>query len=199
MTNRSPNLIDERQSVLLIIDVQEKLIPVIHDHQRIVWNASRLLQAASTLDIPVAVTEQYPQGLGQSVEPFQDPQLTRFEKTTFSAQGAEGLGAWLAETKRKQLIVAGVEAHVCVLQSMLDFANESWQVFGVQDAMGSRRPEDKSVAIERARQSGVNLVTTESVLFEWCVDAKAEAFKTIRQLVKNTAPTESQNVIGFSK
>src|SRR5690349_19557029 len=144
-------------AVLLLIDLQERLMPVIADHEVVVARAVRLAEAATLLDVPVRATEQNPAALGRTVPPL-------------SAEG--------------EIVVAGVEAHVCVLQTVLDLLDAGRRVVWAADATGSRDPADREVAIDRARRHGAEIVTSEMVLFEWLRDAKHPKFREVHKLVK---------------
>ncbi|MCI0400560.1 MAG: isochorismatase family protein [Gammaproteobacteria bacterium] len=154
---------------------------------RVKRNVEILTQAAQLLSVPVIVTEQYPEGLGP-VEPDIAKHLPndalRFEKTRFSCCGAEGFTQSVADSKRRQAILTGMEAHVCVLQTAIDLHTSGLEVFVVADAVCSRKREDYENALLRMQQAGIMLVNTESVVFEWLRDARHEHFKTISALIR---------------
>lgn len=188
---RSPDLLSASESLLLIVDVQERLLPHIAHGAAVTENAVRLLRAADLFGVPVTVTEQYPRGLGQTVSDLADilkeaagAPVARAEKLRFSAAEATG---WPAAGERQdgrhQVVVAGVETHVCVLQTTLDLLSQGYRVFVAADATGSRREFDRDIALNRLRDGGATVTTTESVLFEWCEAAGTEAFKWVRELV----------------
>jgi nicotinamidase-related amidase len=165
-------------AVLLLIDLQERLMPVIADHETIVARTVRLAEAATLLDVPVLATEQHPKGLGPTVPPLAGYPQAVMAKTAFSAAGDPAF-AELLPAGTGQVVVAGVEAHVCVLQTVLDLLAAGRRVAWVADATGSRDPADRTAAIERARQHGAEIVTSEMVLFEWLRDAKHPSFKQV--------------------
>ena len=172
-------------AALLLIDLQQRLVPVIHDHEAVVARAVRLAEAATLLDVPVRVTEQNPAGLGPTVAPLSCYPQAVMAKTTFSAVGDPGFAALLpAERAGGEVVVAGVEAHVCVLQTVLDLLAAGRRVVWVADATGSRDPADREVAIDRARRHGAEIVTSEMVLFEWLRDARHPKFREVHKLVK---------------
>ncbi len=175
-------LLTAEGAVLLLIDLQERLMPVIHDHQAVVARAVRLAEAAALLDVPVRATEQNPAGLGPTVPPLAAYPQAVLAKTTFSAAGDPGFPA-LLPAGSGEIVVAGCEAHVCVLQTVLDLLAAGRRVNWAADATGSRDPADQAAAIDRARQHGAEIVTSEMVLFEWLRDAKHPSFKPIHSLL----------------
>lgn len=186
---RSPQLLDRQRSALLVVDVQIKLLPKILDHERLLWNISRLCRGATALEVPLAGTEQYPQGLGATAAEIADLLPPRQEKLAFSAAAVRPVISEFAERGIGQLVVCGIETHVCILQSALDLASEGFDVYVVSDAVGARGAHDHAVALGRMRDHGLSVVTTEGVLFEWCQTAADPGFKTIRALVQETGPT----------
>ena len=147
----------------------------------------RSLEAAGLLKVPRCFTEQYPKGLGPTEEPVKarlGEFATRFEKTAFSCCGAEGFSAMLGNLARRQVVISGMEAHVCVLQTALDLKAEAYEVFVVEDAVCSRNPANRDNAMNRLRAAGVVVANTESVCFEWLRDASNEHFRAIAKLVR---------------
>ena len=176
-------LLTPEGSVLLLTDLQQRLIPVIHDHEAVVARAVRLAEAAQLLDVPIRATEQNPAGLGPTVAPLAAYPQATLAKTTFSAAAAPGFAA-LLPAGVGQIVVAGCEAHVCVLQTVLELLGSGHQVVLAADAIGSRDPADKAVAVERARQHGAQVVTSEMVLFEWLHDSRHPKFREVQKLLK---------------
>jgi nicotinamidase-related amidase len=170
-------------AVLLLIDLQERLMPVIADHETVVARAVRLAEAATLLDVPVRATEQHPKGLGPTVPPLAGYPQAVLAKTAFSAAGDPGF-AELLPAASGQVVVAGAEAHVCVLQTVLDLLAAGRRVALAADAIGSRDPADKAAAIDRARQHGAEIVTSEMVLFEWLRDARHPRFREVHKLLR---------------
>jgi nicotinamidase-related amidase len=170
-------------AVLLLIDLQQRLMPVITDHETVVARAVRLAEAARLLDVPVCATEQYPAGLGPTVPPLAAYPQVVLAKTTFSATGDPGFAA-LLPAGTSAVLLAGAEAHVCVLQTALGLLASGHRVVLVADAIGSRDPADKALAIDRARQHGAEVVTSEMVLFEWLRDAQHPKFREVQKLLK---------------
>jgi nicotinamidase-related amidase len=180
-------LIDAPRSLLLVVDVQEKLLPAMHDHARLLDNIVWLIRAAQKIGIPVAATEQYPKGLGRTAGPVRA--LLTGEaiaaKNHFSCVAAQCLPA-LPGADRAQAVVAGVEAHVCVLQTALELVEEGKEVYVVADCVGSRRELDRELALARMRQEGVRIVTREMALFEWLGEAGTTLFKEVsKEFLKN--------------
>jgi nicotinamidase-related amidase len=178
--------IRREQSVLLVIDLQQKLIPAMVDGQGLLRMTERLLSAARILEIPSACTEQYPKGLGPTVEPVCALMSCKEirPKMHFSSCRAEGLMDELMALGRRQVIIIGIEAHVCVQQTVLDLLEADFQVFVCVDGISSRRPLDRDVALGRMQQAGAVLTTTESVIFEWLEEAGTPQFKEVAQLVR---------------
>ncbi len=181
-------LCDIEDSCLIIIDVQEKLTSAIPDKviNRLRKNTAILLNAANELNVPVISTVQYPKGLG-ATEAFITQNLTEssstFEKTRFSCLGADGFSEHLSTLNKKQIILAGVEAHICIFQSAIDLEQAGFDVYVVIDAIASREFTSYESALTRLKQANVSLLNTESVLFEWLRDASHEKFKTISKLI----------------
>jgi nicotinamidase-related amidase len=177
---------DRNQSQLVIVDMQTKLSSVMSDHiSGVIKNCAILLQSAALLEIPTIFTEQYPKGLGPTL-----PELSRYaagkkavEKTAFSCCGDPAFNRQLLGD-HTQVILAGMEAHICVLQTALDLIAQGKTVFVLEDAVISRTPENKRNALNRMREAGVIISNTESLVFEWLGTAEGDAFKKISQLVR---------------
>ena len=176
-------LLNAEGAVLVLIDLQERLMPVIHDQEAIVARAVRLAEAAQLLGVPVLATEQNPAGLGPTVAPLKAYPQAVLSKTTFSAAGDPGFSA-LLPAGAGQIVVAGCEAHVCVLQTVLDLLGSGHRVLVAADAVGSRHPADKAAALDRASRHGAEIVTSEMVLFEWLRDASHPRFREVQKLLK---------------
>jgi nicotinamidase-related amidase len=186
-------LLTAEGAVLLLIDLQQRLMPVIHDQETVVARAVRLAEAARLMDVPVIATEQNPGGLGPTVPPLSAYPQKVLAKTAFSAARAPGLAALLpaADTEagteagaRHDIVIVGVEAHVCVMQTVLDLLALGHGVAVVADAVGSRDPGDWAAALNRARQHGAEIVTSEMVLFEWLRDSQHPKFREVQKLLK---------------
>jgi nicotinamidase-related amidase len=179
-------LLDRQRSCLLLVDLQERLLPAMAEAARVVANSAVLARAAARLGVPVLLSEQYPKGLGRTVPELAAlvPQGPAVEKSEFSCAAAPGYRERLAATGRDQLVVAGIEAHVCVLQTALQFREIGYPVFVVADAVSSRKPESVALALARMRDAGAVPVTTEMVLFEWLGRAGTPEFKELSALIR---------------
>jgi nicotinamidase-related amidase len=182
-------LIDASKIILLLIDLQERLLPAMAGAPEVERRCSILLKVAKRLDVPVAVTEQYPKGLGHLVPVLKDEigNAPVFEKFSFSCWRDDALKDHLIrhhEQGRPLVIVAGIEAHVCVLQSSIDLANAGFGVFAVADAMASRAPAAMELALNRMRGAGVVVVNTEMVIFELLGQAGTAEFRELSGLIR---------------
>jgi len=188
---RSPELMSRCDTALLVVDVQEKLLPAIAGGPRIVWNARRLLDGAKILGISAIGTEQYPQGLGPTVGELAERLGPLPSKLTFSCGGCPELFDALRERGIHKILVCGIEAHVCVAQTVLDLLADGWRVYVAVDAVGSRFEIDRDAALRRMDSAGAVLTTTEAALFEWCDAAGTDEFKRISRLAKEQGPALS--------
>lgn len=187
-------LCDRSKSLLVLIDLQEKLMPAIKDQDAVIKNALTLSKAARRLEIPQIISEQNPLGLGATVGPLLEAAgdtAKIVSKSCFSAQKDEEflevISAHLAEGRR-QILICGVEAHICVLQTAIDLfilkaVHPELEVMVVVDATGSRKALSMEMAFKRLSAAGVSLLTTEMVLFEWLGHSGHEAFKDLRRLI----------------
>lgn len=192
--DRSPELLDRHRSQLLIVDMQEKLLPVVLEHEALLGAVEFLLDAAELLRVPVVVSEQYPRGLGPTVASISSHSVakTTFEKTRFSA--AHGVQTRLTEQASatdsetvafpSQVVLVGIEAHICVLQTAMDLIAQGMRVFVVADAVGSRHSNDCLTALTRLRDNGAVVCTAESVAFEWCEAAGSDEFRQLSSRVR---------------
>jgi len=179
-------LIERQRSCLLVIDVQERLLPAMASGNQVVANGAVLVKAAARLGVPVLTSEQYPKGLGPTVPALAAllPEGAAIPKSEFSCAAAPGYVERLKATGREQLILTGIEAHVCVLQTALQFRGLGYSVFVVADAVSSRKPESVALALARMRDAGAVAVTTEMVLFEWLGRAGTPEFKELSALIR---------------
>lgn len=179
------NTINAKNSLFLIIDIQEKLSKMLNN-DNIAANAITIAKAAGILNIPSIITEQYPKGLGTTLDEIKSalPNAKYMEKTYFSAMKEEGFKDTLKSFNKKQIIIMGIEAHICVLQTAFDLLKEGYEVFMVKNASGSRSEENKEYALQRLRHAGVQTVTTEMVLFELLEGSKNPNFKEVQALIK---------------
>ena len=185
---RSPELMSADETGLLVVDVQGKLVELIDGHERVVWKIRRLVDGAKLLGLPILATEQYPKGLGPTTPALADRLDRVFEKTAFSVAGCGELCETLRASDLRNWLVCGIEAHVCVQQSVHDLLAEGFAVYVAADAVGSRSQLDCKIALRRMESAGATITTTEAALFEWCEDSKSPKFKQISELIRETAP-----------
>jgi isochorismate hydrolase len=193
-TCRSPLLLSAADSVLLLVDAQERLLSLIPRHSSMLWNLQRLGEAARVLNVPCLATEQYPEKLGPTalaLQPYlldHPAQSSVPAKLTFSCAGCEPCWESLQQVGRRQVVIGGLETHVCVLQTAFDLMTEGFDVFLAVDGLGARSTVDHRIALRRMEASGMTLTTTEGVLFEWCERAGTAEFKQISQIVRWPPP-----------
>ncbi len=170
----------------VVVDIQERLFPVMEGKEEVLRRCRMLLEGLKVLDLPILHTEQYPKGLGPTIEPIR--QLLEadqpIEKIAFSCCDEPDFLVSLGKTGRKTVIICGIETHVCVLQTVVDLVERGYKPVVVADCVASRNPGDKSVAIERMRMEGAVVTTCESILFELARVAGTDQFKAISRLVK---------------
>ena len=187
ITDRTYRIARENTQAM-IIDVQERLTPYIYDHENIVKKTVTIIKGLQALGIPIMLNEQYKKGLGDSLpelrEVLEGDNAKSFEKVTFSACDNNNTWHHLAQQNRSTVLLIGVEAHVCVLQTALDLLDNGMQPVIIGDAVGSRFPYDKKQAIRRIRRAGGIISTVETILFELCRSSEDPAFKTILNLIK---------------
>ena len=171
---------------LVVVDVQERLLPAIFEKERVLQNVVRLVQGAAVLQVPTFATEQYRKGLGSTVPEVAAaiPGFAPLEKLAFSACGADGFIPALESQKVSDTVICGIEAHVCVTQTCLDLLDKGFCVFVAADAVSSRTPENYRFGLERMSAAGAIIVSTEMVLFELLGQAGTAEFKQILGLVK---------------
>ena len=174
------------RSLLLVVDMQARLVPAISGRDSLVAKVGTLLRAANALSVPALATEQSPEGLGRTIPELADllPSQARVIKTTFDATGTPSLMDRLRETERGQIVICGSEAHVCVLQTAMGLRAAGYDVFAVADAMGSRDPANREAALARMRQADMVAVTTEMVVFEWLGRSDRPEFRELLALIK---------------
>lgn len=174
-------LLNKEDSLLLLVDVQEKLAPLVLYYEAFIARCEWLLKLAQRMSVPVLVSEQYPKGLGSTVgqiRPYFDKNEC-IEKVHFSCMQQPNYTRRLHELNKNQLIVMGIEAHVCVLQTVLEMKNVGFDVYVVADAVSSRYEPDLKYALKRMNQEGVQLITAEMVFFEWLRQAGTPEFKSL--------------------
>jgi nicotinamidase-related amidase len=171
-------------TALLVIDVQDKLLPLIPSWSAMVSNIAFLIDGARLLGMPVAATEQYPRGLGPTTAELARRLPERPDKTAFSCCAVTSIVETFRREARPKLLLAGIESHVCVLHTALDLLNLDFRVYVAVDAVASRFAVDHETALRRLEQAGVVLTTTEGALFEWVGGATHPQFKALSQLVQ---------------
>lgn len=181
-------LLRAAESCLIVIDMQERLVPAMQAPARTIRNARILMTAAAELGVPVLLTEQYPKGLGHTVPELQKVAdatgATILPKMHFSCIEDEGFAAAFRATGRRQAVIAGMEAHICVMQTAAGLMQAGHDVFVVTDATSSRTLESEKACLDRLQASGAGIVTTEMVVFEWLGQAGTPAFKALLPLIK---------------
>ena len=172
--------------IFVQVDVQERLFPFISNNEELEKNLITLVKGLQLLEVPMIINEQYKKGIGETIPSLRELTDTypHFEKTTFSCCGQEEGLAAIKNSGKKIVILAGIETHVCVLQTALDLLEEGLQPVLVTDCVNSRKQKDKDMAIQRMIQAGVIPTTYESLLFELTVNAKHPSFKEVSKLVK---------------
>jgi len=182
-----PLLCEATTSQLVVIDIQEKLAAAMKSEVReqVLRNTAILCEAANALGIPIVRTEQYPKGLGPTeaaiAEYLEQPAI---EKTCFSCYNAPDFVEQLRQNAQRQILLTGMESHVCVLQTAAQLTEHGYQVFVVQDAICSRHKAHHKNALQRLRHAGIQVIMTESALFEWLRDARHEQFKALTKLIR---------------
>jgi nicotinamidase-related amidase len=183
---RHPSLLRKDDALLVIIDIQTKLLNVIFEKERLVSACRKLIQAVRLLEVPVVMTEQYPKGMGTT-----DPQILEVvdalgvvEKLSFSCCGIEDFNKRIAGLGRRQIVVIGIEAHVCVLQTVHDLLHQGYFVYVPYDAVSSRKEDDYSNALNRMRKAGAVIGSVESAVFELLEKAGTPVFKRVSKLIK---------------
>ncbi|MDO6564163.1 hydrolase [Amphritea sp. 1_MG-2023] len=176
-------LIYPNSSCLLVVDIQEKLAPAIDEGEAVIANVRWLAEVAKLASVPILTTEQYPKGLGPTVEQLRDvlPQEGFMEKMHFSCMAEPNCNEKINGLKPNQVIIVGMEAHVCVLQTAIQIKQQAREVYVVADAVSSRNPADKAMALERMRHCGIHIVTKEMVGFEWIQTSGTDQFREFSQ------------------
>ena len=186
---RSHELVSRGECQLLIVDMQEKVLPPIPVREQLIANCRKLIDGAKLFGVPVAATEQYAKGLGPTVPELRSllSDVAIPDKVRFSAVEALGWGFAAERTDdRFKVVVAGIEAHVCVMQTVLDLLAHGYQVYVAADAIGSRAKADWKFALRRMSGSGAVITTTEAILFEWCEAAGSPEFKKLSKWLKGS-------------
>ncbi|OGO41790.1 MAG: hydrolase [Chloroflexi bacterium RBG_16_58_8] len=173
-------------TVLVIIDIQARLLLVMHDKETLLRNVLKLIRGVKVLEIPIILTEQYPKGLGPTVPEVKGllPDVRPIEKVCFSCCDAEEFSGALKALERRQVLIAGIEAHICVYQTAMALARDGYAVQVVGDCVSSRHPENKLVSLFKMGAAGIPPTTVETALFELLKVASGDKFKQISEIVK---------------
>lgn len=174
-------------SLVLIIDVQEKLLNAVFNKEQVEKKSAIVAEAAKILGIPVVVTEQYPKGLGNTIPAVKDAlaeDTEIFEKTAFSALNNEEILEAIKKHNKKQILIFGIETHICVSQTTAALRELGYEVSVIKDACGSRAETEYLAGLERMKDNGAYIITTEIALFEWLKGAKHPNFKAVQALIK---------------
>jgi nicotinamidase-related amidase len=188
---RSPELMSASDTGLLVIDVQGKLVTLVPGHERIVWNIGRLIDGAKIFGVRVAATEQYPKGLGATVPELAQRLGPLPAKQTFSCGSVPAIFRDWQDAGVFRVLVAGIETHVCVQQTVFDLLAAGLRVYVAVDAVGSRFDIDHQTALRRMDSAGATLTTTEAAMFEWCQVSGTPQFKELSRLVREPPPGKS--------
>lgn len=176
------------ETVALVIDFQERLVPVMRNSNGLIHNTEILLKGLKALGIPMVVSQQYTKGIGMTVpailSAITGEEFTYYDKLSFSCVEDEALYHAIQEKGKRNIIVCGIEAHICVLQTVIDLIAKGYNVIVVEDCTGSRKENDQLFAIRRAEAEGAIITTYESILFELTRKAKTDVFKVISELIK---------------
>lgn len=177
-------LMKKESSGLLLVDVQEKLTAHVNHSEQLVSRCAWLMRLAQAVEVPILISEQYPSGLGKTIESLRTlvTPYSPIEKVHFSCYRSDALREQWHKLGRKQFIIAGIETHVCVLQTAMDIQSQSDnEVFVVVDAVSARSELDHKYGLKRMKQAGIQLVTSEMVFFEWVERAGTKEFKALSQ------------------
>jgi nicotinamidase-related amidase len=182
----APMMLNPDNTVLIVIDIQDRLFPAMYDRERLLKNLQKLIKGIRVFDIPVILTEQYPAGLGPTLPEITGllPDVKPIDKFCFSCCDEERFQEELESLKREQVLIAGIEAHVCVYQTAMDLLGKGYQVQVVVDGISSRDAENKEVCLTKMTNAGISPTTTEMALFELLKIAKGDKFKQISNIVK---------------
>lgn len=178
--------IEREETAAIVIDMQSKLYPLIYDNQQLTNNCIRLIEGLKVLSIPILVTQQYTPGLGNTIEPIKEAigDYTHLEKLYFSCYGEQNVKDEMKKLGKKNILLMGIEAHVCVLQTALDLLDNGYQPVLIEDCVSSRNLNNKHIAVKRMSKAGVVVTTYESILFELTVVCGTDEFKKIVKIVK---------------
>ena len=179
-------MLEVTNTILLVIDVQEKLARVMHERDSIITNLQKLIEGIKVLEIPVIITEQYPKGLGPTIPDIASllPGVPVISKISFSCWNDGAFLRSLKSLNRKQVLVSGIEGHVCVYQTVCDLVANGFEAYAVTDTITSRTPENRQLSFTMMQQTGARLIGVEAALFELLKVAEGDKFKAISRVVK---------------
>ena len=179
-------MLTTESALLLVIDFQERLMPAIHRHEELAQKASAIIKGCRILDVPILITQQYTKGLGDTIQALEDAlvEYEPIEKITFSCYGNTDFRNRLNNADKENIIVTGIEAHICVQQTVLDLLENGYNVYVIADCIGSRNENDCFYSVRRMEKSSAVVTTVESALFELLVRADHPKRKAISELVK---------------
>lgn len=183
---RNSKLLDKNRSGLIVIDMQKKLLKVMNNNDDLIANTVKLISGFKIFKIPILLTEQNPEALGETATPLKKilGKKNVKQKDTFSCCGIDGFIHHIRSMKLDQLVICGIECHICVLQTAMDLLSEDFQVSVVMDCTSSRKESDYRNSLERMSKEGISVTTYESVLFEFLKDSQCDEFKKIADLIK---------------
>ena len=186
-TNNNNKIIVEDETLLLIVDVQQKLIKNIKDNQKLIFNIKKIIDACNLLNVPIAITEQNPLKLGNTLESITDNnEYPKFEKMEFSCINNKSFIKYINDYNFKNIIVSGIESHICVLQTSMDLLQKGLNILIPRDAIGSRNKMDNDTAFLRLILSGAVASTTESLICELCKTSNRKEFREVSKILKNS-------------
>ena len=184
---RHPQLLSAENTALLVIDIQDAFVKHIHQMDSVIDRSRILIEAATLLELPIIVSQQYPKGLGQTVETLRqvlpDSAIT-LDKVTFSCCQDQPLTQAIEKTARQQILICGIETHVCILQTAFDLLALDKQPYLATDAISSRNPTDREIALDRMSQTAIIPTTTETAIMEMTLTSKNKAFKDLSRLIR---------------
>ncbi|HHT96403.1 MAG TPA: hydrolase [Clostridiales bacterium] len=175
------------ETMALVIDFQERLLPAMFNQEELIKNTKNLIKGFNVLDVPTIVTQQYTRGLGMTVNELQEEfngEFTYYDKVEFSCYDNEEIKRQIKKMNKKNIIICGIESHICVQQTVIDLLANDYNVILIKDCIGSRKTEDTITAIQRMISEGVTITSYESVLFELTRKAGTETFKSISKIIK---------------
>lgn len=175
------------ETMLLMVDMQEKLLELIPTKNQLIWNCRKIIEAANIFKIRIIYTEQNPARLGGTINQLKKMvSSTPYKKMSFSCLSCEDVAHKVKEEKANNIVMVGIETHICILQTALDILDYGYNLYLVVDSIGSRNSLDHEIAIRRLESKGAIICTAESILFDWCKTADIPEFKKINQLIKET-------------